>query len=572
MRLHIKSFRLGVVLVIFLGLLLFFLGKLITFHVFRASFLSRLAAKQHTFFLELEPQRGGIYDRNMHPLAVNVVSYSLYAVPPRVKNLSAVTDALVAILPLDKAFVEERLSRDKQFVWLARKLDWEMMEKIRSLGLAGIYFAKESRRSYPNTLMASQLIGFAGLDNVGLEGLERAYDAYLRGAPGWTYVFRDARQRSLSTEDILQPPTDGSSVVLTIDEVIQYIVEREIDKVVEKYHPKGVSIVVLDVRTGAILGLANRPAYDPNEPGKYPIDARRNRAVTDFFEPGSVFKIVTASAALNEGVFSLRDKVFCENGEFRVANHTLHDVHPYGWLTFKEVIGQSSNIGTTKVAQKLGAEKLYDYAHAFGVGISTGSGIPGEVDGILKPVTAWSKTSIGAIPIGQEVCVTALQLAAAIAAIGNNGILMKPYVVSAVVDKQGEVLKSFEPQEVRQVITDEVSLKMREVLEWVVTNGTGKLAQSQIYRFAGKTGTAQKVEANGTYSHSKFVASFLGFAPVEDPEIAVVVIADEPRPYYYGGVVSAPAFRAITEDVLKYLQVPSSEKPPVGREAAPSAH
>lgn len=549
------------VLLIFMGLLLFFLGRLITFHIFRAAFLSRLGAKQHTYYLELEPQRGGIYDRNMHPLAVNVATYSLYAVPPQVKDPRVVTKTLGEILGLDKDFVEERLSRPKQFIWLARKLDWALMEKIRACGLAGIYFIKESKRSYPNAKMACQLLGFAGLDNVGLDGLERAHDAYLRGTPGWTYVFRDARQRNLSMDDVLQPPVDGSSLVLTIDEVIQYIVEREADRVIEKYHPKGLSIVVLDTKTGAILALTNRPAYDCNEPGKSPIDARRNRSVTDFFEPGSVFKIVTASAALNEGVFSLGDKIFCENGAYRVVNHTLHDVHPYGWLTFKEVIGQSSNIGTTKVAQKLGAQKIYDYAHAFGVGTSTGSGIPGEVSGVLKPVSVWSRNSIGAVPIGQEVCVTALQLVSAIATIANKGEMMKPYVLGAIVDKQGEVLKSFGPQAVRRVITDETSQKMREVLEGVVATGTGKLAGSTLYRMAGKTGTAQKVEANGTYSHSKFIASFIGFAPVEDPRIAVVVMADEPHPYYYGGVVSAPAFRAIAEDVLRYLQVPESEKP-----------
>jgi cell division protein FtsI (penicillin-binding protein 3) len=551
-----------VVLLIFMGLLLFFLGRLITFYVFRAGFLSQLAAKQHTYYLELEPQRGGIYDRNMHSLAVNVATYSLYAVPPQVKNPQAVTKALGEILGLDKDFIEQRLSRQKQFVWLARKLDWARMEKIRACGLAGLNFIKESKRSYPNAKMACQLLGFAGLDNVGLDGLERAQDAYLRGTPGWTYVFRDARQRNLSMDDVLQPPVDGSSLVLTIDEVIQYIVEREADRVIEKYHPKGLSIVVLDTK------LTNRPAYDCNEPGSYPTDARRNRSVTDFFEPGSVFKIVTASAALDEGVFSLGDKVFCENGKYRVANHILHDVHPYGWLTFKEVIGQSSNIGTTKVAQKLGAQKIYDYAHAFGIGTSTGSGIPGEVSGVLKPVSVWSKNSIGAVPIGQEVCVTALQLVSAIATIANNGVLMKPYVLGAIVDKKGEVLKSFGPEQVRRVITDETSQKMREVLEGVVLTGTGKLAGSSLYRMAGKTGTAQKVEANGTYSHSKFIGSFIGFAPVEDPRIAVVVMADEPHPYYYGGVVSAPAFRAIAEDVLKYLQVPESEKPVVAGAAA----
>lgn len=565
MRTHIKSLRFGIVLVFFLGLFLLFFFRLLAIQLFRASFLSRLAAQQHTYYMELEPKRGGIYDRNMRPLAVNVATFSLYAVPPQIQDREAVATQLNTLLGLDPSFVRERLARPKQFVWLARKLDWDMMKKIEGLNVPGLYFIKESKRSYPNATLASQLLGFAGLDNVGLDGLERTYDTYLRGAPGWTYVLRDARQHSLALTDVLQPPLDGYSLVLTIDEVIQFIAEREVDKAFVKYRAKGAMIVVMEVRTGAILASASRPVYDLNAPSSYPMDARRHRVVTDFFEPGSVFKIVTASAALNEKTFSTTDKIFCENGEYRVANHTLHDVHPYGTLTFLEVIGNSSNIGTTKIAQKLGAQYVHDYAAAFGFGEMTKSGIPGEVAGVLKPVTRWSKTSIGAVPIGQEVCVTALQLARAIAAIANNGVLMQPYVVRAIIDRQGEVIREFGPQEVRRVITPETAATMREILTWVVEKGTGRMAQSPSVRLAGKTGTAQKVEPNGTYSHSKFVASFIGFAPADDPKIAVAVIVDEPHPYYYGGVVSAPVFKAVAEDVLKYLELSSVSS----REVAP---
>jgi cell division protein FtsI (penicillin-binding protein 3) len=556
-RTHIKSLRFGIVLVFFLGLFLLFFFRLLAIQLFRATFLSRLAAQQHTYYMELEPKRGGIYDRNMRPLAVNVATFSLYAVPPQIQDREAVATQLNTLLGLDPSFVRERLARPKQFVWLARKLDWDMMKKIEGLSVPGLYFIKESKRSYPNATLASQLLGFAGLDNIGLDGLERTYDTYLRGTPGWTYVLRDARQHSLSLTDIVQPPLDGYSLVLTIDEVIQFIAEREVDKAFVKYGAKGAMIVVMDVRTGAILASASRPVYDLNAPSSYPMDARRHRVVTDFFEPGSVFKIVTASAALNEKTFSTTDKIFCENGEYRVANHTLHDVHPYGTLTFLEVIGNSSNIGTTKVAQKLGAQHVYDYAAAFGFGELTQSGIPGEVAGVLKPVTRWSKTSIGAVPIGQEVCVTALQLARAIAAIANNGVLMQPYAVRAVIDRQGEVIKEFGPREVRRVITPETAATMCEILTWVVEKGTGRMAQSPSVRLAGKTGTAQKVEPNGTYSHSKFMASFIGFGPADDPKIAVAVIVDEPHPYYYGGVVSAPVFKAVAEDVLKYLELSS---------------
>jgi cell division protein FtsI/penicillin-binding protein 2 len=556
----IKLLRFSVVLVLFIGLLFFFLGKLAFFQFFRSSFLLKLAAKQHTYYLELEPQRGSIFDRQMRPLAINVPTFSLYAVPPQVKNINLVAEKLSQVLGLEKSFVLERLGRQKQFIWLARKLDMDKMDEIRAMDFDGLYFIKESKRSYPNSRLASQTIGFAGLDNVGLDGLEMHYDSYLKGTPGWTFVLRDARRRDLALSDVLQPPVDGYSLVLTIDQVVQYIAEREIEKIYQKYNAKGATIVVVDVKTGEILALANRPTLDLNEPSKYPTEARRNRAVTDYFEPGSVFKIVTASAALDTGKFTPEDKIFCENGEYRVANHTLHDVHPYGLLPFKEVISQSSNIGTTKIAQKIGAQPVYDYAKAFGFGATTSSGLPGEVTGVLKPVSRWSKTSIGAVPIGQEVCVTALQLASAIAAIANDGVYMKPFIVREIIDKRGEVIKSFEPQVVRNAVSIETSKMMREILANVVETGTGKLAQSKFYRFGGKTGTAQKVESNGTYSHSKFMASFIGFAPVENPEIAIAVIVDEPRPYYYGGVVSAPAFKFIAEDVLKYRQMGFNRK------------
>lgn len=534
--------------------------RLVYIQFVRSAFLSHLAAKQHNCYLELEPERGAIYDRNMKPLAVNVASFSLYAVPPDVKDKKKVAKKLYELIGLNEEFAMERLSRDKQFVWLARKLDWQVMEKIKALDFSGLAFVKESRRSYPNSKLASQLIGFAGLDNTGLDGLEKYYDGYLKGASGWTFVLRDARRRGLTLSEPVEPPVDGYSLVLTIDQVVQYIAEREIEKVFTKFQAKGAVIIVLDVKTGEILALANRPTYDLNEASKYPVEARRNRAVTDFFEPGSVFKIVTASAALDSDKFNLNSKVFCENGKYRVASHTLHDVHPYGWLTFRNVIAESSNIGTTKIAQSIGADCVYRYALRFGFGVPTGAGVPGEVGGMLKPVSHWSKTSIGAVPIGQEVCVTALQLAAAVASLANDGVYMQPYILSAVIDKKGEVIKSFSPAAERRVVSIKTSQKMRQILEAVVEEGTGRLAHSKEFKLAGKTGTAQKVEPNGTYSHTKFIASFIGYAPADHPEIAIVVIVDEPRPYYYGGVVSGPVFKLVAEDVLKYRQLGMSAR------------
>lgn len=555
MHLKIKLARFILVALIFMGLLLFFLARLISLQFTRSSFLSKLAAKQHTYYLELEPRRGRILDRNNRPLAVNVASFSLYAVPPQIEDSEMVISKIKDDLNKSPEFLRQRLNRQKRFVWLERKLPWAVMEKIKLYGLKGLSFIKESRRSYPNARLACQLIGFAGLDNTGLDGLELVFDSSLKGTCGWTTVFRDARQKDLVFGDVLQPPVDGHALVLTIDQVVQYIVERELDRIMDKHHAKGAMAVVMDVRTGEILAMANRPAYDLNHPGDYPADSRRNRAITDYFEPGSVFKIVAASAALDSGKCSLGEKFFCENGAYRIANHTLKDVHPYGWLTFEEVISQSSNIGTSKIAQKIGGEDLCRYARLFGFGQPTGVGLSGEVGGVLKPYSSWSKLSIGAVPIGQEVCVTALQLCAAVSVIANGGVYMQPYGILEIVDHRGEVIKTFSPKPLRRVISSETAAAMRNILSLVVEKGTGRMAQSKIYRLAGKTGTAQKVDPSGTYSHTSFIASFIGFAPADDPRIAIVVVADEPRPYYYGGVVSAPAFKNIAEDVLQYLDL-----------------
>jgi cell division protein FtsI (penicillin-binding protein 3) len=347
-------------------------------------------------------------------------------------------------------------------------------------------------------------------------------------------------------------------VVLTLDEVIQFIAERELDKAYKSYHAKSAIIIVMDPHTGAILALANRPTFDLNGHKKAERDQIRNRSICDLFEPGSVFKIVTASAALQEQKVAEADRFFCENGTYRVANHILHDHQPHGWLTFREVIEQSSNIGTTKVAQILGPDIIYQYVRNFGFGSKTGIDLPGEIAGMIKQPRFWSKTSIGAVPIGQEVGVTALQLASAISVIANGGQLMKPYIVKEIRDKYGETIRQVQPVIVRNAISVDTAARVKKILTTAVENGTGKLAKIQGFTAAGKTGTAQKLEANGAYSHNKFVASFIGFAPAEDPVIAIAVVVDEPHPYYFGGVVAAPVFKNVATDVLRYLKMKQS--------------
>ncbi len=553
---YIKShpLRFGAVFLFFLSFLFFLLIRLFLIQTFRSSYLVNLAKRQHNQFLELEPARGVIYDRNLSPLALNLPAYSLYAAPRIIKDKISVRQKLRQFLDTDEAFLEERLSRDKAFVWLARKLPISTADKIKSLKIEGVGFIKESKRHYPNSHLASQIIGFSGLDNVGLEGLELFYEKYLKGESGWCSVIRDARQRELLLEKDYVPARDGFDIVLTVDETIQYIAERELDIAYKKHHAKAASIIVMNPKTGEILAIANRPTFDLNKYQFATMDERRNRAICDLFEPGSVFKIVTASAALSEKKVSEEDRFFCENGSYKVANHILHDHTSHGWLKFREVIEQSSNIGTTKVAQILGAEVIYKYAKDFGFASKAGVDLPGEISGMLKEPKLWSKTSIGAVPIGQEVGVTVLQLVAAISCIANNGILTRPFIVKYIKDKQGEVIKEFYPDSIRNVITADIAARIKAILAGVIENGTGKLAKVSGYTAAGKTGTGQKLEPDGRYSHRKFLASFIGFVPVDDPKLAIAVVVDEPRPSYFGGTVCAPVFKRVAEDSLRYFE------------------
>jgi len=549
-----SSFRFSLVFFVIILSLGYLSVRLILIQVFRSNYLADLAQKQHDHFILLEPKRGNIFDRKLRPLAFNVPAYSLYA-QPKMMTLADKNEALrklPSLLGLNPNLVKERLNRPKYFVWLARKLSLPQVQMIRQWKIKGLDFLQESRRSYPNEFLAAHLVGFAGIDNQGLEGIELVYDKYLKGKSGWSKILRDARQQELLIEKNFIPPQNGFDLILTIDETIQYLAERAVDKAFKKHNARGAILILMNPKTGEILALVNRPTYDLANPSRYSTDSRRNRAINDMYEPGSIFKIVTATAALEEGGMNENDKFFCENGSYKVANHILHDHTPHGTLTFSEVFEQSSNIGVTKIAQKLGPAMIYKYARLFRFGIPTGIELVGETGGVLKPPSQWSKTSIGAIPIGQEVTVTALQMVCAMSVIANEGIYMKPYVVKYIQDQEGEIIEEFHPQQEGQVMKPETALRVKNILTKVVAKGTGRMAMIDNVLVAGKTGTAQKVE-NGTYSHSKFYASFVGFAPVEDPKIAMVVVFDEPHGTHYGGTVAAPVFKEVAQDVLKYL-------------------
>lgn len=531
--------------------------------IFKSSKYQLIAQSQSRATIEMPPVRGKILDRHGRELALDVRLDSLYAVSREIKNKSQLADKLSQILKMDRAFLLEKLSRDKLFVWLARKISEAKSEALVRLKESGLGFVKESMRVYPKGEVACQLIGFTDIDNEGLEGIELQYNSFLKGVPGWRMVRKDAKQRELISKEIeMVPPVDGYNIHLTIDEVVQTISDQELAATCKKFNAKGGSAIVMDPKTGDILAMSTYPTYDPNNAKKSTLDSRRNRAITDLFEPGSVFKVFTLAAILEEKAVRLDEKFDCENGSWAVAGKVLHDHRGHGAMSFREIIEKSSNIGTVKGAMRLGAQKFYKTAHAFGFGQRTGIPLAGEINGILPHPKNWSRSSIINIPIGQGVAVTPIQLTAAVAAVANNGLLMRPRIVMRIDDQEGRVVKSYEVEPVRQVISKETSLQVRSVLEGVVSRGTGKKAIVPGFKAAGKTGTAQKILPNGTYSHDHFIGSFVGFVPYDEPKVVIVVSIDEPHPVYYGGEVAAPAFSKIAQGLLAYWRIQQKLTPP----------
>ena len=549
-------FRTRQYLIFFLLITLLFalLARLFYLQIFRFDKFSRMASEQHNKVSKVLPRRGTIFDRYMDPLATNLEVASICANPRVIRDKETTAAILSDVLGVDKTVLLNKISRDKAFVWIKRKVDDEVKDEVVKKNLRGVYFVVESKRNYSNDNMASHVLGFVGIDNEGLEGLELLFNEKLRGKPGWRHLVRDARQRTvLLNEEESIPPLNGYNLVLTIDSVIQYITEEELKVMVDKFHPSVATAIVMDPFTGRVLALANYPDYDLNKFYETPRKHMKNIAVADVYEPGSVFKIVTASAALNEGLISVDDEIYCENGEYRVGGRILHDFHPYGDLTFTNVISKSSNIGTVKVAQKLGEKRVHEYVRKFGFGEKTGIDLPGEVGGIVRPVSIWSRSDISTIPIGQGVAVTPLQLASAISVVANGGYLVKPYIVEGVTTWEGGKYKQFSPEMKRRVLSEETSDKMKKILHEVVNSGTGRRVKSKKYKMCGKTGTAQMVNPEGGYYPNKYNATFIGFAPMEDPVIAIVVTARGPHPIYFGGSVAGPTFKKIAERTLEYV-------------------
>lgn len=518
--------------------------------------LTETLQRQHQTSVLLSPKRGTIYDRNGNELAISVQVESLGARPHLIRDSEKVSVRLAGILNVSPAEIAAKLRQQKSFVWIERKITPQQSQAIRDLQEPGLEFLPASKRSYPNGELAGQLIGFTGLDSKGLEGLEFQLNNVLTGTPQRIAADRDAKGRRLFSGGFSSLIEDDSSdVYLTIDKTIQYIAEKELLSTIEDTGAKNGIAIVMDPWTGDVLAMAVAPLFDPNRYAQYRPSVWRNRAVTDALEPGSTFKIFVVAAALEEQIITPQDIFFCENGKYRVAGRTIHDVHPYGWLNVSHIIKYSSNIGVSKISKHLGMPVFYQYIRKFGFDQTTGIQLPGEASGSVPLPARLPEHTRSAIAFGHSISVTPLQLAQAYSSIANGGVLMQPNVVKSIGSPQGGS-QPYNRHAVGQRVVDPATAQLlAEMLQTVVERGgTGTQAAVPGFSVAGKTGTSRKIY-NGTYSDKHLVASFAGFCPVDNPRITVVVIIDEPATKIYGGQSAAPAFSRISQQVLNYMNV-----------------
>ncbi len=596
-------------------LLLIFIGaafsglayRLVDLQVLRHDELSKLADENTHRDYWQSPRRGDILDVNGNVLATSVEVKTICADPTLIGDqLANVARALAPLLQTTETALYQKLSprknifkdaqgqmvtNDVHYVRLARNIPDDTWQNIHNtmlnldLGLdekklskaersfcrvlrqSAVFCESDQKRNYPNGSLACQVVGFSGTEEmavdghiasqiVGRDGIEEAMNTNLDGVAGWRVTETDRAQRELVAmrdEDV--PARDGMDVVLTIDSVVQHIVETALAEAMQKHTPKSVTGIVICPSTGEILAMATLPDFDPNQPNTITPETR-NRVITDVMEPGSTFKIVVVSGALNNGIVRLTDQFDCEHGHFNYAGRTLHDHEPFGMLTTEGIITKSSNIGAAKIGIKLGEQGLYDYAWDYGFGQRTGIPLPGEARGFLYPIKDWSKVSIAQIPMGHGVAVTRLQMAMAMAAIANNGWLMRPMIVSRLQNHDGSLVQQYAPQRVRQVVNENTCREMIEALKTVVTkDGTAEGAAMKDYVVAGKTGTAEKAE-NGAYVPGKYISSFIGFFPADNPQILISIVMDEPKEGYYGGKVCGPVFKEVADRCASYLNIP----------------
>jgi len=534
--------------------------------------LAALAERQYSRTIALQGARGPIVDRHGAPLATSTPAESLFAQPRGIGDPVRLAAALAPIVDVPARDLHAQLTSGKGFVWLRRKLPPAVAARVRALNEPGLGFLAEPLRLYPNRELAAHVLGFEGVDG-GLEGVERAWNEALAGTPGRAIVGRDALGREIAAQQILTPPAPGRGVMLTLDQTIQYLAEREIDAAYRRTHARAAMAIAMDPRSGDVLALALRPTFNPN--AFLDVASRevwRNRAVTDPFEPGSTFKVILAAAALEEGVVRPDDRIWAENGQLTIAKTIIHDWKKFGWLSFSEVLQNSSNVGSMKVGLALGRDRYHHYMTAFGFGAPTGIGLPGESRGLLRDPQRWSPLSLPTMSIGQEVSVTALQMLAAFGAVANGGTLMQPRLVKAEFDADGREMRRIEPRAVRQVVSPETARTLSRMLVEVVEHGTGHLAAVGGYDVGGKTGTAQKLDSTTRrYSRAPGVLSFVGFVPADEPRLVLLVLLDEPKNEKWGSEAAAPIFAAIAAPVLRYLEVPPRDATPIQIVTGPGA-
>jgi len=551
-------------------------GRLFWLQVVRHREFVERAQKQQQRTFEIAPRRGVLYDRNLRELAMTVQADSIYAEPTEIDDKRSAAQTLAAIVHTDpedsltnEAQIEQRLNTGRSFAWVARRVSSDVAAKVKALGMKGIYFQKEFQRVYPDNRIAAQVLGYVGADDSGLGGLEQKFESKLHGVPGRVYTAMDARRHWLGSTE--RDPEPGQSLVLTIDENIQFLAERALDNAMATTRADNGTIVIQDVHTGQILALAIRPTFNPNQARHTTAALLKNHAVSDVYEPGSVFKLVAYAAAIDQGLVKPDDMVDCQGGSITLFGRVIHDNQGehIGVVPVHRALEESSDVGAIKMALKVGQDKFSQYIHSFGFGSRTGVEMPGETRGLLRPVNKWQMTSIGSIAIGQEVGVTPLQMVSMVSTIANGGIYLPPHIL---MPAQAEGAGPLRPEPFRaggelpdplpagahRVISTMTAAEMRKMMEGVVLYGTGKPAQLNGYSSGGKTGTAQKVDpATHLYSKTMHIASFAGIAPVNNPVIAVAVIMDNPKgASYYGTAVSAPVFASVAQQVLEYLGVP----------------
>jgi cell division protein FtsI (penicillin-binding protein 3) len=540
--------------------------RLVYLQVFCYGDFEHRAQRQQQRSFDLSPKRGVIYDRAGRELAMSIQVDSAFVVPSETPDLANTVSLISRITNDDPRVILADCQAHKTFCWVARKADAEVIDRIRALNLQGVHFQKEAKRFYPKRELAAQVLGYVGTDDQGLSGLERQFNSQLQGKPGKLMISVDARKRWFASVE--KEPESGNSIVLTLDQNIQYIAEHELERGMEETHAIAGTAIVENPRTGEILALTNRPTFNPNNRKEINNETLKDRAVSDIYEPGSTFKMVTISGGLEEKITSPDEMFDCQMGSIVINGMRIHDSRPHGMLSVADIIAESSDVGAIKVALRLGEDRFYKYIRAFGFGQRTGIELPGETPGMTKPVNRWSKVSMASISMGQEIGISALQLISLISTLANDGVHVPPRIIAGTIAPQNAPQTIvFQPGEGTRVISSLTAAEMREMLQGVVLHGTARKAILEGYSSAGKTGTAQKLDpAIHAYSKTKYVASFAGFAPINDPQIAVVVILDSAVGLHQGGQVAAPVFQRIMQQSLEYLHVPHDVQLPPNRQ------